>query len=98
MRDFKADITLNEEDSLNDLLVLEKTLVKTYATTITESVSKGVRDGLSQNLKGAINDQISVFFLLTELDYLRVESASEAQRANARVNFAKMKKDLEKLP
>ena len=31
MRDFKADITLNEEDSLNDLLIEEKELsYRTY--------------------------------------------------------------------
>ncbi len=94
MRDFKADITLNEEDSLTDLLMQEKTLVKLYATAICESVSKGTREVIEENLSKTICDQISVFFLLTELDYYKVEAATEEQRANVRVDFAKAKKDL----
>ena len=68
MRDFKREITLNEEDMLNDMLMHEKALVKLYATAITESVSNGARTIISNNLKESIDDQISVFFLLTELD------------------------------
>jgi spore coat protein CotF len=95
MRDFKADITLNEEDSLNDLLALEKSLVTLYATTITESVTKGTRCVIKKHLLKAIEDQISVFFLLTELDYERVEASKEEQKINVRVNFSKAKKELE---
>ena len=95
MRDFKADITLNEEDCLNDLLIAEKALVKLYATVITESVSKGSRDCIKKHLKEAIEDQISVFFLLTELDYERVEAAKDEQKINVRVSFSKTKKEME---
>jgi len=95
MRDFKGDITLNEEDCINDLLILAKSLVKLYATTLTESVSKCSRDAVRENLNGAVEDQIDLYFLLTELDYERVESAKEEQKISVRVNFAKAKKDLE---
>ena len=95
MRDYKADITLNEEDSLNDLLALEKSLVKLYATLICESVSKGVRNMVKAHLKEAIDDQISVFFLLTELDYERVEACKEEQRISKKVEFANVKKALD---
>ena len=95
MRDFKADITLNEEDSLCDLLALEKSLVKLYATAITESVTKGTRCIIKKHLLKAIDDQINVFFLLTELDYERVEAAKDEQKINVRVNFSKAKKELE---
>ena len=95
MRDFKADVTLNEEDSLNDLLVLEKSLVLLYATTVTESVTKGTRCVIKKNLSKAVEDQINLFFLLTELDYERVEAAKEEQKINVRVNFSKAKKELE---
>ena len=95
MRDFKADVTLNEEDSLNDLLALEKSLVLLYATTVTESVTKGTRCVIKKNLSKAVEDQINLFFLLTELDYERVEAAKEEQKINVRVNFSKAKKELE---
>ncbi len=95
MRDYKADITLNEEDSINDLLALEKSLVKLYATMITESVSKGVRNMIKAHLKEAIEDQIAVFFLLTELDYERVEACKEEERISKKVAFSNVKKALE---
>ena len=95
MRDFKREITLNEEDTLNDILMQEKALVKLYATAITESVSKGTRTVIKNNLKESIDDQISVFFLLTELDYERVEAAKEEQKISVKVNFAKAKQTLE---
>ena len=41
--DYKADITLNEKDSLQDMLNLEKSLVKIYSTAMTEGASKGFR-------------------------------------------------------
>ena len=34
MSNYKADITLNEKDSLQDMLNLEKALVKIYSTAI----------------------------------------------------------------
>ena len=96
MRQFKKDYTLNEEDTLNDLLALEKSLVKLYSTAITESVSKGTRTLIIKHLKEVIEEQIKVFFLLTELDYERVESALEEQKISVRVNFSKAKKEIEK--
>ena len=95
MRQFKKDYTLNEEDTLNDLLALEKSLVKLYSTAITESVSKGTRTLIIKHLKEVIEEQIKVFFLLTELDYERVESALEEQKISFRVNFSKAKKEIE---
>ena len=95
MREFKKDYTLNEEDTLNDLLALEKSLVKLYSTAITESVSKGTRTLIIKHLKEVIEEQIKVFFLLTELDYERVESALEEQKISVRVNFSKAKKEIE---
>ena len=95
MREYKADITLNEEDSLIDLLNAEKNLLKTYSVVISESVSKGVREQILKNLKEQIESQISVFFLMTELDYYRVNAASEEQRREAREQFKKSKQDIE---
>jgi spore coat protein CotF len=95
MRDFKEDITLNEEDSINDFLSMQKSLIKLYSTAITESVTKGTRNIIKKHLKEVIDEQISIFFLLTELDYERVEASKEEQKINVRVNFSKAKKELE---
>lgn len=94
MRDYKADITLNEKDSLVDLLSAEKSLLKLYTLVLSESVSKGVRTTLISHLKAQISDQISVFFLLTELDYLRVQTATEEQRDKVKQEFLDAKNQM----
>lgn len=94
MRDYKADITLNEKDSLVDLLTAEKSLLKLYTLVLSESVSKGVRRTLTAHLKAQINDQINTFFLLTELDYLRVQAATKEQRGKVKQEFLDAKNQM----
>ena len=94
MRDFKAEVTLNEKDSLQDLLNLEKSLVKIYATAITEGCSNGYRKQIKQNLLGNIDLQMEVFLLMTEHGYYQVESATEQMLEQTRKTFEPIKKQL----
>ena len=77
MINYKAETTLNERDSLQDMLTLEKGLVKLYSTALTEGVSNGFRTVVKDHWNGAVSDQLDVFFQMTEHGYYRVESASE---------------------
>ena len=94
MSGYKAEVTLNEKDSLMDLLNLEKTIVKVYALAMTEGCSKGFRTTIKKLLLEAIEDQISVFFLMTERGYAKVESASQEQLCNLKEKFSKVKSQL----
>ena len=94
MDNYKADITLNEKDSLQDALNIEKALVKIYATAITEGVSKGFRTLVKDNLSGVIDDQIEVFFMMTEHGYYQVESAMESELDEQKKKFNKVKNQL----
>jgi spore coat protein CotF len=94
MNEYKADITLNEKDSLQDLLTQEKGMVKLYGMAITEGCSKGFRDTVLENLNDSIEDQKSVFFLMTECGYYQVESAQEEQKTQLKQNFCKVKNQL----
>lgn len=96
MNEYKADITLNEKDALNDLLILEKTLVKVYATALTESVSKGFRTIVQEHLLSTSKIQETVFFLMTERDYVRVVSAKEEALDKIKKEFEKVKKEIKK--
>lgn len=96
MNDYKADITLNEKDALNDLLILEKTLVKVYATALTESVSKGFRTIVQEHLLNTSKIQETVFFLMTARDYVRVVSAKEEVLDKIKTEFEKVKKEIKK--
>ena len=77
MSNYKAETTLNERDSLQDMLTLEKGLVKLYSTALTEGVSNGFRTVVKDHWNGAVSDQLDVFFQMTEHGYYRVESAPE---------------------
>ena len=70
---YKADITLNEKDSLQDMLNLEKSLVKIYSTAMTEGVSNGFRTLIRDHWNQATDDQIKVFFEMTEHGYYQVD-------------------------
>lgn len=87
MREYREQITLNEQDSLLDILNVEKDLTKLYATLITEGVSKGFRNTIISNLSTSIDDQFMAFTLLTEQGYLRVESQDEQTKNQLKEQF-----------
>ena len=94
MSNYKADITLNEKDSLQDMLNLEKSLVKIYGTAMTEGVSKGFRTVISEHWRDTVDDQIKVFFEMTEHGYYEVESAPEETLKEQKDKFIKVKSQL----
>ncbi len=94
MNNYKADITLNEKDSLQDMLTLEKNLVKAYATAITEGASNGFRTVIKEHLNSATHDQLDVFLQMTDHGYYRVQSASQEQLKEQREKFECVKSQL----
>ena len=94
MPNYKADITLNEKDSLQDMLNLEKSLVKVYSTAMTEGCSKGFRNLIKEHWERATEDQMTVFLQMTEQGYYQVESASEETLNEQREKFVKVKSQL----
>lgn len=94
MDNYKADITLNEKDSLQDMLNLEKSLVKIYSTAMTEGVSSGFRTLIREHWNEATDDQIKVFFQMTEHGYYKVESAPEQTLSEQKGKFAPIKSQL----
>ncbi len=94
MSNYKADITLNEKDSLQDMLNIEKSLVKIYATAMTEGASKGFRTLVKSHWSQAAEDQMQVFLEMTELGYYKVESAPETTLSEQKNKFLKVKNQL----
>lgn len=94
MSGYKTEVTLNEKDSLTDMLNLEKSLVKLYATAITEGCSDGFRKTIKEVLNDTINDQIDVFFQLTDKGYARVTSAKEEQLEEQKSKFSPVRSQL----
>jgi spore coat protein CotF len=94
MSNYKADITLNEKDSLQDVLNMEKNLVKLYSTAITEGTSNGFRSVIKEHWGDVVNDQLDVFLQMTEHGYYRVESAPEESLSTQREKFSNVKSQL----
>ena len=63
MRLEKREITLNEQDSLRDILFLGKALLFEYAESLGKAYRKEVREGLLDLIKENAED----FFLISDL-------------------------------
>ena len=94
MSNYKQDITLNEKDSLTDVLIMEKQLVKLYAMAITEGCSAGFREVVNDNLNQAVKSQFDTFLLMTDNDYYRVHTAPESAVEKVRGAFSKIRAEL----
>lgn len=94
MADYKNEVTLNEKDSIQDMLNAEKALAKIYTTAITEGVSKCFRTTIIQNLNEQIDDQFKAFSLMTEHGYYTVESAPLDEIKQTKEKFKKVQGSL----
>ena len=94
MASYKAEVTLNEQDSLQDMLNLEKTMVKAYATAMTEGASKGFRNLVKSNLIDTTSDQMDVFLAMTNKGYYKVQSAEEKMLKQQKETFKEVQSQL----
>jgi spore coat protein CotF len=92
--DYKAETTLNEKDSLQDMLILEKTMAKIYATALTEGASEDYKKTIKCHFNGIIEDQTEVFNKMTELGYYELEPAPENVKQETKDKFCQIKKQL----
>ena len=92
--DYKSDVTLNEKDSLQDMLNLEKNMVKVYSTIMTEGVSKGFRTTVKNHWNETVEDQAEVYFMMTDKGYAEVQSAPETTLSKEKNKFMKIKSQL----
>lgn len=74
MKNSKREITLNEYDSLQDMLFMEKSLMREYCTAIFSARRKEVRSYLTEAFSSVTED---VFFLQDLLASRRDEKAKD---------------------
>lgn len=94
MKNYKAEVTLNEQDSLIDMLLTEKTLVKLYATAITEGCSKGYRKSVQKYIDDVAYVEAQIFFMMTERGYAKVHSAEKNAICELKKKFNEVKHQL----
>ena len=85
---------MTEKDMLQDILVLEKDLVKTYASYITEASCENLRNVLNKNFKDTTGDQFQVFYSMTSRDMYPVKEAPAPEVAQAKKKFGDISNQL----
>ena len=94
MRVTKMDCTLNEKDTLQDLLESEKQLMTIYTTAIFEGSTTAVRKNFSTNLLGVAENQFSLFQQMQSRGYYEPQPAKKAMIDQANATYKKQKKEL----
>ncbi len=94
MKQSKRDITLNEQDSLQDMLDCEKQLMGFYATALKEGSSKPLRKELLRNYTACAEDQFTVFEEMKTRGYYQLQPVQKAQLSEKLTSFKKIEKQL----
>ncbi len=90
----KSDCTLNEKDSLRDMLESEKQLMSLYTTALFEGSTKSVRKNFSTNLLGVAENQYLIFTQMNTRGYYEPKPADETLIDEAKETYKKQKKCL----
>lgn len=88
------DCSLNEKDTLQDLLESEKQLISLYATALFEGSTTKVRKSFSTNLLGVAENQYKLFEQMQSRGYYEPQTAKKAMIDEANATFKKQKKEL----
>ncbi len=92
----KSDITLNEQDALQDMLTCEKQLMSLYATALFEGTNKSVRKEFSTNLLSVAQNQYSIFDQMKTRGYYQPPVAKKDMIDQATDMYKKQQKTLGK--
>lgn len=90
----KSDVTLNERDSLQDLLESEKQLMGIYNTALFEGSTKAMRKNFSANLLGVAENQYMIFTQMSTRGYYEPKPANKKMIDEATENYKKQKNSL----
>ena len=90
----KSDCTLNEKDSLQDMLDSEKQLMEIYTTALFEGSTKSIRKNFTTNLLGVAENQYCIFTQMNTRGYYEPKPANKALIDEANSTYKKQKNSL----
>ena len=94
MKITKMDCTLNEKDTLQDMLESEKQLMELYTVALFEGSTKTVRKNVSTNLLGVAENQFGLFTQMQSRGYYEPQPAKKAMIDQANCTYKKQKSQL----
>ena len=83
-----------ERDMLQDLLMTEKNIVKTYGGFIVETSCENLRGVLNANIKDSVCDQFEIFNSMRDRNYYPVKEAESTDVQQAKTKFTDVKKQM----
>ena len=89
-----AEMGLNEQELLNDLLNQEKQIIGVYSTGITESSCTNMRQVLTSNMTQTCQDQYNVFNEMKAKGYYQTKDAADADVTTAKQKFTQVRSGL----
>ncbi len=90
----KSEVTLNERDSLQDMLDCEKQLMDLYGEALKEGSGKALRKELAKHYMSCADGQFSVFEEMRARGYYRVQPAQKQQLDAGMEEFRRVEKQL----
>lgn len=69
--------TLNEKDTLSDMLSSEKEVMQAYNIALMEGSNKGIRKEIMKNYSASSENQFKVFSLMEERGFYPLKPAEE---------------------
>ena len=94
MKITKMDCTLNEKDTLQDMLESEKQLMELYTVALFEGSTKTVRKNFSTNLLGVAENQFGLFTQMQSRGYYEPKHKKKAMIDQANCTYKKQKSQL----
>lgn len=90
----KMDCTLNEKDTLQDMLDCEKQLMSLYTTALFEGSTKSLRNNFSQNLLAVAENQYCIYTQMNTRGYYEPKPVDKNSLDTAATTFKKQKNSL----
>ena len=90
----KSDVTLNEQDALQDMQESEKQLMTIYTTALFEGSTKAMRKNFSTNLMGVADNQYTLFTQMSTRGYYQPQPANKNLIDTANETYKKQKSQL----
>jgi spore coat protein CotF len=82
-------MNLSEKDSINDLLIQEKELIKVYGTFLPEGSTSQLRNILKKNMDVVAQQQYEVFSTMKSKGYYDMKNAESQQINETKKKFSK---------
>lgn len=86
----KNNVAFTEEEALTDVLILQKNLIRLYATALTESANKGLRTILQTHYKDINTEQNQTFTNMQKMGYYELQKADKTMLDQKIETFTKM--------